>query len=40
MSYDKREARVTYDDTETTLEALRKATSDVGYPSFQADDPH
>ena len=38
VSYDKREARVTYDDTQTTLEALKEATSDVGYPSFQADD--
>jgi len=39
VSYDKREARVTYDDTQTTLDALKKATSDVGYPSFEADNP-
>ena len=39
VSYEKREARVTYDDAQTTLGALTKATADVGYPSFEADDP-
>lgn len=38
VSYDKREARVTYDDAQTTLGALKQATADVGYPSFEADD--
>jgi mercuric ion binding protein len=37
VSYEKREARVTYDDSQTTLEALTQATADVGYPSFRAD---
>jgi mercuric ion binding protein len=37
VSYDKREARVTYDDTKTNVAALTKATTDVGYPSFQSD---
>ena len=40
VSYEKREARVTYDDAQTTLGTLTKATADVGYPSFEADDPH
>ena len=39
VSYDKREARVTYDDAQTSLGVLTKATADVGYPSFEADDP-
>jgi hypothetical protein len=39
MDYDRREARVTYDDAQTTLGALTQATTDVGYPSFEADDP-
>jgi periplasmic mercuric ion binding protein len=38
VSYDKREARVTYDDAQTSVEALTRATADVGYPSFEADD--
>ena len=38
VSYDKREARVTYDDAQATLGALTKATADVGYRSFEADD--
>jgi mercuric ion binding protein len=37
VSYDKREARVTYDDAKTNVAALTKATADVGYPSFEAD---
>jgi mercuric ion binding protein len=37
VSYDRREARVTFDDTKTTVAALTKATSDVGYPSFESD---
>ena len=31
--YAKREATVTYDDTETTVSALTKATTNAGYPS-------
>ena len=37
VSYDKREARVTFDDAKTNVAALTKATKDVGYPSFESD---
>jgi mercuric ion binding protein len=37
VSYDKREARVTFDDAKTNVAALTKATTDVGYPSFESD---
>ena len=37
VSYDKREARVTYDDAKTNVAALTKATTNVGYPSFESD---
>jgi len=37
VSYDRREARVTFDDARTTIGALTKATADVGYPSFLSD---
>ena len=37
VSYDRREARVTYDDSKTDVAALTKATKDVGYPSFLSD---
>jgi mercuric ion binding protein len=37
VSYEHREARVTFDDAKTNLAALVKATTDVGYPSFEAD---
>ncbi len=33
VDYDKREARVTFDDAKTTLNALTDATRDAGYPS-------
>ena len=33
VSFEKREAVVTYDDTKTTVAALTKATADAGYPS-------
>lgn len=33
VSLEKREAVVTYDDAKTSVEALRKATRDAGYPS-------
>jgi len=33
VSYEKREAVVTYDDATTSVEALIRATSDAGYPS-------
>lgn len=33
VSYPDREAVVTFDDALTSIEALTKATSDVGYPS-------
>ena len=37
VSYNKREARVTFDDAKTNVAALTKATADVGYPSFESD---
>ena len=33
VSLQKREAMVTYDDAKTNVEALLKATKDVGFPS-------
>ena len=33
VSLDKAEAVVTFDDTKTNIEALRKATGGAGYPS-------
>lgn len=33
VSFAKREAVVTFDDTRTTVDALTKATADAGYPS-------
>lgn len=33
VSYEKREAVVTFDDTKTSAEALTKATENAGYPS-------
>jgi mercuric ion binding protein len=33
VSYEKKEAVVTYDDTKTSVEALAKATEGAGYPS-------
>ena len=33
ISFEKREAIVTFDDAKTTPEALTKATKDAGYPS-------
>lgn len=33
VSLDKAEAVVTFEDTKTNIEALRKATADAGYPS-------
>jgi mercuric ion binding protein len=38
VSYERREARVTFDDASTNVPALVKATTDAGYPSFEADD--
>lgn len=32
-SYEKKEAVVTFDDSKTSVEALRKATASAGYPS-------
>jgi len=37
VSYDRREARVTFDDSRTDVAMLTAATKDVGYPSFLAD---
>jgi len=33
VSFEKREAVVTFDDAQTKVEALLKATADAGYPS-------
>lgn len=33
VSFEKREAIVTFDDAKTNSEALTKATEDAGYPS-------
>jgi periplasmic mercuric ion binding protein len=33
VSYEKREAIVTFDDAKTSAQALTKATDDAGYPS-------
>lgn len=33
VSFEKKEAVVTYDDSKTTMERLIKATGDAGYPS-------
>lgn len=37
VSYKKREAVVAYDDSKTDVGTLKKATADVGYPSFLKD---
>ena len=34
VSYARRNAKVTYDDTKTNVAALTKATEGAGYPSF------
>lgn len=33
VSYEKRQAFVTFDDTQTTLDKITRATADAGYPS-------
>ena len=33
VSFDKRQAVVTYDDAKTNVDSLTKATADAGYPS-------
>jgi mercuric ion binding protein len=33
VTFEKREAVVTYDDSKTTIQKLTKATEDAGYPS-------
>jgi mercuric ion binding protein len=33
VSFEKREAVVTFDDTQSSVQALTKATADAGYPS-------
>ena len=37
VSYEKRQATVTFDDTQTTLDKLTRATTDAGYPSTAKD---
>ena len=34
VTYEKREAVVTFDDSRTTIQKLTKATEDAGYPSI------
>jgi mercuric ion binding protein len=34
VSYERREAVVVFDDSKTSVDELKKATSDAGYPSF------
>jgi len=34
VSYEKREAVIVYDDAQTTVADLKKATEDVGYPAM------
>ena len=36
VSLDRREAKVTFDDAKTNVEALMRATKDAGYPSTVA----
>lgn len=36
MDLDKRQARITFDDARTSVDALMKATADAGYPSTLA----
>lgn len=37
VSYERREAHVTFDDSIATIAALKKATSDAGYPALLSD---
>lgn len=37
VSYERRNAIVTYDDAVTNVAALTRATEQAGYPSFEAD---
>lgn len=37
VSFDKRQATVTFDDTKTGVDALIRATTDAGYPSTLVD---
>lgn len=37
VSYERRNAKVTFDDAKTNVAALTKATEEAGYPSFVAD---
>jgi mercuric ion binding protein len=37
VSYERRNAIVTFDDAATSVAALTRATEEAGYPSFEAD---
>jgi len=39
VSYERRNAKVTFDDAKTSVAALTQATEAAGYPSFAADEP-
>ncbi|GAC1677773.1 MAG: mercury resistance system periplasmic binding protein MerP [Steroidobacteraceae bacterium] len=38
VSFEKKQAVVTFDDSKTTVKALSQATADVGYPSKAIDE--
>lgn len=38
VSYARRNAKVTFDDSKTNVATLTKATEAAGYPSFESDD--
>jgi mercuric ion binding protein len=40
VSYERREAVVVFDDSQTNVDALKKATADAGYPSFLKSAAH
>lgn len=39
VNFDKREAKVTFDDAKTNVETLKRATRDAGYPSTVVGEP-
>ena len=40
VSYPRREAVIVYDDAKTSIDELKKATSDAGYPSLMKTLPN
>jgi mercuric ion binding protein len=39
VNFERRQAKVTFDDSKTSVEALTRATGDAGYPSTVVTDP-